>query len=82
MVTDYYLVASGSSAPHLKALVNEVLQELKHMGVPCYRKSGVPEAGWLVLDYLDVIIHVFLPETRRYYAVEELWAQSPRVQVQ
>ena len=77
-VTDYYLIVSGGSPPHLKALFREVMHELKQAGVPCYRKSGNPETGWMVLDYVDVIIHIFSPQARSYYAVEELWAGAPR----
>lgn len=78
-VTDYYVVVSGSTAPQLKALASAVVKALKDEGTPCYRRSGVPEDGWLVLDYLDVVIHIFQQETRAYYAIEELWAEAPRV---
>ncbi len=76
-LTDAYVVVSGSSPPHLKALFNEVQHALKEKGVTCYRRSGDPECGWMVLDYVDVIIHIFLEDTRQYYAVETLWAQAP-----
>jgi ribosome-associated protein len=76
-VTDYYLVVSGNSPPHLKAMFSEVQRVLKDEGVHCYRRSGDPDCGWLVLDYVDVIIHMFLPDAREYYAIEELWAHSP-----
>jgi len=81
-VTDYYLIASGSSAPHLKAMFNEVLHVLKNDGVRCYRKCGDPECGWLVIDYIDVVIHIFSVEARQYYAIEELWGEAPRVELQ
>ena len=77
-VTDYYLIVSGGSPPHLKAMFRQVLEDLKEAGVPCYRKAGTPEAGWMVIDYVDVIIHIFLPEARSYYAIESLWARAPR----
>lgn len=76
-VTDFYVVASGFSPPHLKAMFNEVQRGLKKIGVRCYRKAGDPECGWLVLDYIDVIIHIFSDEARSYYAIEELWEQGP-----
>ncbi len=79
-VTDYYLITTGLSAPHLKAIFSDLQVELKKtLGVTCYRKSGEPEGGWMVLDYFDLIIHVFLPEQREYYALETLWDQVPRV---
>lgn len=76
-VTDYYIVVSGSSPPHLKAMFNEVQAVLKHSGSGnCYRRSGSPESGWLALDYVDVIIHIFSHAARKYYAIEELWAEA------
>lgn len=72
-VTDYYIVVSGNSGPHLKALSEDVMHVLRDNGEKCYRHGGVPEGGWMVLDYVDVIIHIFSAEVREYYAVEELW---------
>lgn len=77
-VADFYLLASGSSPPHLKAMFDEIQHALKGQGLYCYRRSGNPESGWLVLDYVDVVIHMFLPEVRRYYAIEDLWPTAPR----
>lgn len=76
-VTDYSVVASGSSAPHLKALSNAVLVALKDRGCHCYRKAGDPRSGWIVLDYVDAVIHIFEREKRAYYAIEDLWADVP-----
>ena len=78
-VTDYYVIASVATPPHLKAVLTAVQQRLKEAGTHSYRKSGSPEHGWMVIDYVDVVIHIFLTELREYYALEELWAQSPQV---
>jgi ribosome-associated protein len=78
-VTDYYVVVSGVSAPQLKAMSNAVQRQLRDAGVHHSRKSGAPDDGWVVLDYLDVVIHIFLNELREYYSIEELWAGAPRV---
>ena len=75
-LTDYMILVSGQSAPHLKALANEVLHTLKAEGITCYRKSGLPDDGWMVLDYVDVVIHIFQSELRTYYALEDLWADA------
>lgn len=77
-VTDYYLLVNGSSTPHLKALFNDMQHLLKQEGVHCYRRTGTAEDGWMVLDYVDLIIHIMLPEKRAYYALEELWAEAPK----
>ena len=65
---DFFVVATGAAAPHLKALV-------KALPKGAYRVSGDPESGWIVADYVDVVVHVFSPEARAYYALEKLWAQ-------
>ncbi|MBL7115371.1 MAG: ribosome silencing factor [Kiritimatiellae bacterium] len=80
-VTDYSVVVSGTSPPHLKALFNEVQHVLKEAGEPCYRKAGDPDCGWLLVDYIEVVIHIFLEETRSYYSIEDLWAQAPQIEV-
>ena len=77
-VTDYYMVASGSSAPHLNAMADEIQYVLKKEGVLAHRRSGDPESGWIVVDYFDVVIHIFATQTRQYYAIEELWAGARR----
>jgi ribosome-associated protein len=78
-ITDYCIVASGFSPPHLKAMYSETQHVLKKAGIQCFSKSGNPEGGWMVLDYVDLIIHIFLDESRKYYAIEELWAKAPRL---
>jgi ribosome-associated protein len=73
-LTDFFVVATGAAAPHLKALVAETQAAMKDAGVQSYRTSGDPESGWIVVDYFDVVVHVFSPEARAYYALEKLWA--------
>ncbi len=80
-VADYYLLVSALSTPHIKALYNAVRMDLKSRGAVCHRKSGAPDSGWIVADYLDVVLHIFNRETRGYYNLEELWAAMPRVEV-
>jgi ribosome-associated protein len=77
-VADYFLLVSGTSAPHLKAMADEVQYALKHEGLPSYRRAGDQESGWIVLDYVEVIIHIFSNQTRHYYSIEDLWAKAPR----
>ena len=60
-------------APTLKALVAGTQAAMKEAGVNSYRTSGDPQSGWIVVDYVDVVVHVFSPEARAYYALEKLW---------
>lgn len=73
-LADFFVVATGSAAPHLKALIAESQSVMKDAGVMSYRTSGDPESGWIVVDYVDIVVHVFSPEARAYYALEKLWA--------
>ena len=78
-ITDFTVVCAGSSPPHLKALFGSVQRALKEHGVPCYRKSGAPDSGWLVLDYVDAVIHIMDRQSRDFYAIEDLWSQAPQL---
>jgi len=73
-VTDFNVAATGLSTPHLRALVSNVRTALKQDGVPGYRATGDHESGWVVLDYIDVIVHLFIREAREYYDLDSLWA--------
>lgn len=72
-VTDYYLIATGNSSPHLKALATEVEKSLSEHGVKCFRRAGTPDSGWIVADYLDFVVHIFTQELRDHYQLERLW---------
>ncbi len=78
-LTDFTIVATGTSAPHLKALVSETKHRMQKFGVTCYRMSGEPDSGWVVADYIDAVVHVFSSEARAYYAIEKIWATAKEV---
>ena len=80
-VTDYFLVCSGRSAPHVKTIAEAIREELKTDGVRPLHAEGATESGWVLLDYGDVLMHVFLEDTRAYYALERLWGDAPSVSV-
>lgn len=79
-VTDFYVVATGNSSPHLKALVGEVAHRLKDSGLACHRQAGTPESQWMVADCMDFVVHVFSQQAREYYALEDLWKDAKRVE--
>ncbi len=74
-LADFFVVATGAAAPHLKALIAESQAVMKDAGVQSFRTSGDPESGWIVVDYIDVVVHVFSPEARAYYALEKIWTK-------
>lgn len=79
-VTDFYLIATGNSTPHLKALATEVEKSLAVHGVKCFRRAGTPDSGWIVADYLDFVVHLFTQELRDHYQLERLWNDAKVVE--
>lgn len=77
MVADFFVVASGRSPTQVQTIADGVALALKAHGERVLHLEGVPESGWLLLDYGDVVIHVFLDETRSFYALERLWGDAP-----
>lgn len=81
-VTDYFVIASGTSEPHLRAIVDEIADSLKEdQGIVPRARDGVYSTAWVVLDYFDVIVHVMRGDVRDRYDLETLWGDAPRVKV-
>jgi ribosome-associated protein len=78
-VTDFYIIATGTSPPHLKALADELEKSLGAAGAACYRRAGTPDSGWIVADYLDFVVHIFTQEQRDHYQLERLWNDAKPV---
>ena len=77
VVTDIFLVASGTSTRHAKSLAEDAEEALKGIGRKPIRREGADYGEWVLLDYGDLVIHVFDRETREYYDLERLWADAP-----
>ncbi len=81
--TDFFVVCSGQNPRQTKAIFDEVYERLKHDGRHLPRSvEGAQEATWIIADYLDVVLHVFTPEARGYYRLEELWGDVPSVELE
>ena len=79
-IFDYFVIASGTSRRQLHAMSEEIDHALEEgLGDQRLGIEGYDESRWILLDYGDVVIHLFEPETREYYALEELWGQAKRV---
>ena len=78
-VADYMVLCSGLNNPHLRALADEVAKQLRQDVPPvaAHRRAGSVDSGWIVLDYVDVVVHLFTPQMRGYYALEQLWKDAP-----
>jgi len=77
--TDYFVICSGNTERQTKAIHDGIYEGLKHEhGLLPSRVEGLGEGRWILLDYLDVVVHVFTPETRDYYRLEQLWGEVPQ----
>lgn len=79
VITDFFVIASGSSDRQVKTIVDEVEKAVRERGVRPVRREGETENRWVLLDYVDVVVHVFAEEEREYYDLERLWRDAPRV---
>jgi len=81
-ITDYMVIASGTSSRHVKSLVDNVLEKTKEQGVRPIGSEGLDSGEWALLDLGDIVVHVMLPTTRQFYDLERLWqgAEQSRAQ--
>ena len=76
--TDYFIIASGNTDRQVKAIHDGIHQGLKDdHGILPRRVEGLTESRWVLMDYLDVIVHIFTPEARAFYRLEQLWGEVP-----
>jgi ribosome-associated protein len=77
IITDYFIICSGGSERQLKAIIEEVTTRIKEQHqISPRRVDGDATTGWVLLDYGDIIVHAFSPETRSYYDLEDLWREA------
>jgi ribosome-associated protein len=76
--TDFFLICSGNTARQAKAIHDGIAEGMKRDHARLPRKvEGSAQTGWIVMDYLDVVVHIFTPETRSFYRLEQLWGEAP-----
>ena len=80
--TDFFVVCTGGNPRQTKAIFDEVYSRLKQDGELPRSVAGEREATWIVADYLDLVLHVFTPEARGFYRLEDLWGDVPSVEVE
>lgn len=79
-ITDYFIITSGTSTVHVRALAEAVEEKLGKAGVNPLRREGLSVARWILLDYGGVVVHIFHEEERDYYNLERYWQAAPRVE--
>ena len=77
-VTDYFVICSGRSLVHVQSIAERILEGLREVGERPIAREGIENGQWALLDYGDVVVHVFQPETRALYDLERLWSRAPR----
>ena len=76
---DYFVVMTAQSSRQVESLEEDISQDLKEAGISRFHREGSPGSGWVLLDFSNVIVHIFGPEEREYFALERLWARAPQV---
>lgn len=75
-MSDYFIICSADADMHVKAIADEVDKKLRKEGIKCYHREGYKSLNWVLLDYFDVVVHVFKKESREFYNLEKLWGDA------
>jgi ribosome-associated protein len=78
--TDYFLLATGTSDTHVKSIADHIIDELRKEGVRANHVEGLQGGRWVLIDYIDVVVHVFQASVRDFYQLEELWGDAERTE--
>ncbi len=78
-IADFFVVASANSPVHARAVAEHLIEEAEKVGIEIDHVEGMEFGGWILVDMLDVIVHIFTPEWREYYGIEWIWSEAERV---
>lgn len=78
-ITDYFVIVSGNSRPHVNAISDNVQRGMRNFDIKASHVEGEREAQWIVIDFFNIIVHVFHKDIRGYYNLERLWGDAPRL---
>ncbi len=78
---DYFVICSGDSDIQVKAIADEITRKMKKLGVRPYNEEGTTTNSWILVDYVDVVVHVFKHETRLHYSLEKLWGDANVIEI-
>lgn len=81
ILADYFIIANGTSTTHTKTLAEEVEYQISQEGIEPNRTEGYNGSNWVILDYGDIVVHVFYKETRDYYQLERLWSDGEMIDI-
>lgn len=81
-ISDFFVICSAEVDKQVKAIADEVEEKLNLKGIKCFNREGYETLNWVILDYFDVIVHIFRTEARNYYNLEKLWGDAPVIPVE
>jgi len=81
-ISDYFVICSSDSEVQVKSIADEVDKVLRKQGIKCHYKEGYDSLSWVLLDYFDVVVHIFKKDTRSYYNLEKLWGDAEIIEVE
>jgi ribosome-associated protein len=76
--TDYFVICSGTSDTHVEGIAQNIEDELHEQNTKLWHREGTKKSSWILLDYIDVIVHIFLNDAREFYSLERLWGDAPK----
>jgi len=81
-VAEYFVILTGTSDRHVQAVAENVIEAFKSIGIKALGEEGLREGKWILLDYGEIVVHVFLEPVREYYDIERLWIDAPRLDLE
>jgi ribosome-associated protein len=78
-ISDYFVICTGANPRQIRAIASAIDEKLSEYGLPAFHREGSPDSGWLLLDFSDIIVHIFAPKEREYYRLERLWSNAKTV---
>lgn len=80
--TDYFLLVNGTSDTHVKSIADHIIDEMKKEGMRAYHVEGLRSGRWVLIDFVDFVVHVFHPAAREFYQLERLWGDAPATPIE
>jgi ribosome-associated protein len=81
-MTDFFIVASGTSDTHVRSVGEHLAEDMKKLGSPAYHVEGLTKGRWVLIDFVDFVVHVFHPTLREFYQLERLWSDAESVPIE
>lgn len=80
-IADYFIICTGSVPQHVKSIADNVIEKMEEKGFKSWHIEGKQAQTWILIDYVDIVVHIFTPETREFYRLEKLWADAKRTDI-